>query len=170
MRSKVSIAAIFVAVVACSWFVATRPLRELQSQMTATQLKPIAAVLSDSRALIKELQEGSYVEPGSGILASYLAKIRRDGVVKHADMKQRLDRLAENNTSITTLVNAYSSHAKTAAFSLEGNKFRTYAAAWRDRWNSIMELFMAGGNYAASEVPFPDAFPAAVDAEIAAVQ
>jgi hypothetical protein len=49
----------------------------------------------------------------------------------------------------------------------EGDKFRNYASAWRDRWNSVMELFMAGGNYAASEVPFPTAFPAAVHAEIA---
>ena len=31
-----------------------------------------------------------------------------------------------------------------------------------------MELFMAGGNYAAAGVPFPASFPAAVDAEIAA--
>jgi hypothetical protein len=33
-----------------------------------------------------------------------------------------------------------------------------------------MEIFMAGGNYAASGVPFPAGFPAAVDAEIAAAK
>jgi hypothetical protein len=33
-----------------------------------------------------------------------------------------------------------------------------------------MEIFMAGGNYAASGVPFPNGFPAAVDAEIAAAK
>jgi hypothetical protein len=33
-----------------------------------------------------------------------------------------------------------------------------------------MELFMAGGNYAASEMPFPKAFPATVQAEIAAAK
>jgi hypothetical protein len=37
-------------------------------------------------------------------LLSYLAKIRRDGVAKHVDMKQRLDTLAENNTAIVTFV------------------------------------------------------------------
>ena len=57
-----------------------------------------------------------------------------------------------------------------SAFTTEGDKFRNYASAWRDRWNSVMELFMAGGNYAASEVPFPKGFPAAVDAEIAAAK
>jgi hypothetical protein len=52
----------------------------------------------------------------------------------------------------------------------EGDKFRNYASAWRDRSNSVMELFMAGGNYAASGVPFPDTFASAVDAEIAAAK
>jgi hypothetical protein len=37
---------------------------------------------------------------------------------------------------------------------------------WRDRWNSVMELFMAGGNYAVAEVPFPKEFAAAVEVEI----
>jgi hypothetical protein len=83
---------------------------------------------------------------------------------------QRLDTLAENNTAIVTLIKAYSPHAKTAAFTSEGDKFRNYASAWRDRWNSVMEIFMAGGNYAASGVPFPAGFPAAVDAEIAAAK
>jgi len=110
------------------------------------------------------------MEKDSGILESYLAKIRHDGVAKHADMKQRLDQLAENNTAIVSLIKAYAPHAKTAAFSSEGDKFRNYASAWRDRWNSVMELFMAGGNYAVSGVPFPNGFPAAVDAEIAAAK
>ena len=96
------------------------------------------------------------------LLESYLAKIRRDGVAKHADMKQRLDQLAESNTAIVTLIKAYAPQAKTADFSVEADKFRNYAIAWRDRWNSVMELFMAGGNYAASEVPFPKGFPEAV--------
>ena len=82
-------------------------------------------------------------------------------------MKQRLDTLAENNTAIVTLIKAYAPRAKTAAFVAEGDKFRNYASAWRDRWNSVMELFMAGGNYAASGVPLPRGFAAAVDAEIA---
>jgi hypothetical protein len=155
-------------VVCLVWYLARSPLWELQSQMRAAQLTPVAALIDDNRLLVKELQGAAFVEPQLGILASYLAKIRRDGVPRHADMKQRLDRLAENNTAIVTLVNAYAGTARTAAFTLEANKFRTYAAAWRDRWNSVMELFMIGGNYAAAEVPFPDAFPAAIAAELAA--
>jgi hypothetical protein len=121
-------------------------------------------------ALIKELQSDTFTEKDSGILESYLAKIRRDGVAKHADMKQRLDTLAENNTAIVTLIKAYSPRAKTPAFTTGGDKFRNYASAWRDRWNSVMELFMAGGNYAAAGAPFPVGFPAEVDAELAAAK
>ena len=72
--------------------------------------------------------------------------------------------------AIVTLVKAYASQAKTSAFGTEGDKFRNYASAWRDRWNSVMELFMAGGNYPASGVPFPKDFPAAVDAEVVAAK
>lgn len=75
-----------------------------------------------------------------------------------------------NNKAIVTLIKAYSPHAKTAAFTTEGYKFRNCASAWRDRWNSVMELLMAGGNYAASEFPFPKGFPGAVQVEVAAAK
>lgn len=131
-------------------------------------LEPVAALLHENQAIIEELQTEPFTEKDAAILESYLTKIRRDGVPKHADMKQRLDQLAENNTAIVTLIKAYSPQAKTPAFTAEADMFRNYAAAWRDRWNWVMELFMAGGNYAASGVPFPNGFPDAVNAEIAA--
>jgi hypothetical protein len=143
-------------------------LNEARARLVAGELLPIAMLLTEDQAILKELQAEPFTEKDSGILESYLAKIRRDGVAKHADMKQKLDSLAENNTAIVTLIKTYAPSAKTPAFVPEGDKFRKYASAWRDRWNSVMELFMAGGNYAASGVPFPATFAAAVDAEIAA--
>lgn len=140
------------------------------AQVVLGELQPIATLLKDNQVLIQELQSEPFAEKDSGILESYLAKIRRDGVAKHAGMKQRLDALAENNTAIVTLIKACAPHAKTPAFTMEADKFRNHASAWRDRWNSVMELFMAGGNYAASGVPFPARFPAAVDAEIEAAK
>jgi hypothetical protein len=133
-------------------------------------LQPIASYVKENQAIIQELQSDPFTEKDSGILESYLTKIRRDGVAKHADMKQRLDQIAENNTAIVTLIKAYAPHAKTPAFTTEADKFRNYASAWRDCYNSVMELFMAGGNYAASEVPFPKGFPDAVQTEIAAAK
>jgi hypothetical protein len=158
-------------IVAGFWHHEHEALEESRSHLIAAELQPIATLLKDNQAFLQELQGGEpFTEKDSGILESYLSKIRRDGVAKYSDMKQRLDTLAENNTAIVTLIKAYAPQAKTPAFTAEADKFRNYAAAWRDRWNSVMELFMAGGNYAASEVPFPKGFPAAVDAEIAAAK
>ncbi|HEY5102356.1 MAG TPA: hypothetical protein VII70_06205 [Steroidobacteraceae bacterium] len=145
-------------------------LRESRARLVVGDLQPIAALLTEDQALTQELQREPFIGAGSGILESYLAKIRRDGVVKHADMKQRLDQLAENNTAIVALIKIYAPQAKTAAFAAEADKFRNYASTWRDRWNSVMELFMAGGNYPASGVPFPKDFANTVQAEIAATQ
>jgi hypothetical protein len=153
-----------------AWYHAYGALRAMRIAFVEGTVGGMPALLKENQALISEMQAGDYVEKDSGILESYLVKIRRDGVAKHADMKQRLDQLAENNTAIVALIKAYAPHAKTAAFTSEGDKFRNYASAWRDRWNSVMELFMAGGNYAASGMPYPKSFPAAVDAEMAAAK
>jgi hypothetical protein len=153
-----------------AWYHAGTALHDSRAQFVTDTLEPIAVLLKENQALIKELESDRFAENGAGILASYLAKIRRDGVAKHADMKQRLDQIAESNSAIVTLIKAYAPQAKTPAFSREADKFRTYAIAWRDRWNSVMELFMAGGNYPAAGVPFPNGFPGAVQAEILAAR
>jgi hypothetical protein len=165
-----ALALVLAIVTAGFWYHEWAILTEARMNQVAGELQPIAALLKENQTLIKELQAEPVTEKDSGIFESYLAKIRKDGVAKHADMKQRLDQLADNNTAIVTLIKAYAPRAKTAAFTTEADKFRNYASAWRDRWNSVMELFMAGGNYAASGVPFPKDFPAAVDAEIAAAK
>jgi len=152
------------------WYHAHQSLQESRAQWVTNTLKPMAALLTENQGIITELQAEPFIEKDNGILEAYLIKIRRDGAAKNATMKQRLDQLAENNTAIVTLIKAYSPQAKTSAFTAEGDKFRNYASAWRDRWNSVMELFMAGGNYAVSGVPFPKGFPAAVEAEIAAAK
>jgi hypothetical protein len=165
------VAALIAAMIAVSaWHQAHEAAEEARAHLIYGELQPIAGMLKENQALITALQTEPFTEPDSGILESYLAKIRRDGVPKHVDMKQKLDQLAENNTAIVTLIKAYSVQAKSSAFTAEADEFRNYASAWRDRWNSVMELFMAGGNYAASGTPFPAGFPAAVDAEIASAK
>ncbi len=138
----------------------------LRSQLIVLELQPMAALLTENQSLIEELQAEPFTEKNSGILESFLAKIRRDGVSNHADMKQRLDIIADNNTAIVTLIKAYAPRSSTPAFTIEGEKFRDYATAWRDRWNSVMEIFMAGGNYATAAVPLPAGFSTALKAEI----
>jgi hypothetical protein len=150
------------------WYHTHQALQASRAQFVAVTLEPMAALLKDNRAIITELQAEPFVEKDNGILESYLVKIRRDGVAKNAAMKQRLDELAENNTTLVALISVYSSHARTPAFTLGANKFRNYAVAWRDRWNSVMELFMAGGSYPAAGPAFPSDFAAVVQTEIAA--
>ncbi len=150
------------------WYHAHQSLQASRSQFAANALQHMAVALKGNQAIIAELQTDPSVENDKGILESYLVKIRRDGVAKNAEMKQRLDTLAENNTTIVALIKAYSPQAKTAAFTTEADDFRNYASAWRDRWNSVMELFMAGGNYPAAGPAFPKDFAAAVQTEIAA--
>ena len=171
-KVQILVAVVLVAALVATgaWYRASSTLNDARAQIVASELQPIATLLQEDQALLKELKAEPFTEKDSGILESYLAKIRRDGVAKHADMKQKLDQLAENNTAIVTLIKAYAPHAKTAAFGTEADKFRNYASVWRDRWNSVMALFMAGGNYAAAEVPLPKDFPATVDAEIAAAK
>jgi long-subunit fatty acid transport protein len=175
MNSKptsVLVVAVFVlaALAAVFGYHEYQALEASRAQIVATELRPIATLLVENQALIRELNSEPFTEKDSGILESYLAKIRRDGVPKHADMKQRLDTLAENNTAIVTLLKVYAPHAKTPTFATGSDKFRNYVSAWRDRWNSVMELFMAGGYYPASEVPLPARFSEEVQAEIAAAR
>jgi hypothetical protein len=162
--------AVVALVAAGAWYQASSALHDSRSRFIGSTLDPIAALLKENQTIIKELQAEPFVEPGNGNLESYLIKIRRDGLPKNAQMKQRLDQLAENNTAIITLLGAYAPQVKTSGFTAEGDKFRKYAIAWRDRWNSLMDLYMAGGNYPSSGVPFPTGFPDAVQAEIAAAK
>ncbi len=154
-----------------AWYHGNESLRHARADLVNATLVPIAAALKENQALHRELQAEPFTEKdATSVLGAYLAKVRRDGVPKHADMKERLDAFAENNATIATLLKAYAPHARTPGFAAEADKFRNYASAWRDRWNSVMELFMAGGNFAAAGVPFPAGFPEAVQAEIAAAR
>jgi len=165
-----AIAVVVALVAVCFWHHEKQAFAKLHMQTVIGEVQSITTLLLEDQALFKELQAEPFAEKDLGILESYLAKIRRDGVPKHADMKQKLDQIAENNTAIVTLIKVYAPQARTAAFVPEGDKFRNYASTWRDRWNSVMELFMAGGNYAASGVSLPAEFTAAVDAEIKAAE
>jgi hypothetical protein len=74
------------AVVAAGfWHHDNQALSELHTQVVTSELRPIATLLREDQTIIKELEVEPFTEKDSGILESYLAKIRRDGVPKHAD-------------------------------------------------------------------------------------
>ena len=151
---------------ATGWYGTRAALHACEKQLITTELHPIVTLLNEDNRLLNELQAPPFTEDESGILEAYLVKLRRDGIAKTSGMKQRLDALAENNTAISTLITAYLPNAKTPGFNTESSKFQAYAAAWRDRWNSATELFMAGGNYPAASPVFTKDLITAVRAEI----
>lgn len=150
---------------ALAWFNASTALEKARQQAVAGLLAPAAALLTQNQALIKELQAEPFAEKDAGILVAYLAKIRRDGLPKHAVMKRRLEQVADNHVAIVTMLAAYAPQARTTGLAIATERFRRDTELWRERWNTTMELFMAGGNMPETEIPFLAGMLDAVQAE-----
>ena len=145
-----------------------RSVSEAQRAQTLTGariLEMIAAELGTQSALRADLQQPQFADNGANAQSAYLAKIRRDGVPAHAEMRHKLGSLSKSNVAILTLLDLYEPYAQTEDFKREARAFREYAIAWNDRWDSVMEYFMAGGNLPTADVPFPSGLVAAVEAE-----
>lgn len=164
-----SVVATIVALVAVvAWHQASRALDDSRARFVQGLLEPAVSLLEQNQALLRELRAAPLAEKDGGVLEAYLARIRHDGVAKHAATRQRLDQFATNNVAIITLLTAYVPHARTAALQREVDKFREHSASWQRRWGTVMEIFMAGGTYATAEIPFPMGLPDLLRAEMAA--
>jgi len=141
---------------------------EATQRLVAEYLQPIDSLLKQNAEIYEELRSPRYVEPPMGILESYLIKIRRDGVSKHALMKQRIDTLVSSNQTILTFLAKYEPYALTNMFKSEATKFRSHAVLYSDRWKSLLEVYASNGNFPADALPFPTEFPAAVAGELEA--
>jgi hypothetical protein len=158
-KRLVTVAAFAVALIcAGGWYHQHRELREARHSLITDALDPISEMLEENEALTRKLQAAPYAEGENEFVSAYLIKIRRDGVPKHSDMKQRIDRIMNNNTAILALLAKYSTHAHTAAFKASAERFRDYAISLRDRWQSVPEIFMAGGNLPAAGSACPTEF------------
>jgi hypothetical protein len=164
------VTAIAVAVaLACAggWLQEHRTVRELQRAQVYDTLGPVAEMLRENARITQELRAATNADGNADLASAYLVEIRRDGVPKHSDMKQRIDRINNNNTAVLALLSKYSEHAKASAFKASEERFRDYAISLRDRWQSVPEIFMAGGNLAVAAPPFPAEFSDALTAELA---
>src|SRR4029077_19442733 len=85
-----AVASVAAAIAVGGWYEAGSESRQLRSG----ELKALAPLVREDQDILRTLQADAALEKESGILASYLAMIRADGVPKHAEMKQRLDQLA----------------------------------------------------------------------------
>lgn len=140
---------------------------DLRTCLVDDTLEPVAALVEQNQKIVEGLKAGGFAASEAAVLASYMADIRKDGVPRHSEMKQRIDTLVNNNTVIVALLARYERHVKTPAFRAAAVQYRDYAISFRDRWQSLFEVFMAGGNGPSSGPVAPAGFLALLKAEAA---
>jgi hypothetical protein len=150
---------------AAAWHFARADMRRTEVD---SALRPVSALLDDNARLLEWLRRSEGVDADSAILNGYLALVRKDGVPKHSDLKQAIDRLVTNDTTIVALLQHYTAGGASAQFRLAANQYTEYAVGIRDRWQAVFEVFMAGGNLPAVSNPPPADFKAALHAEMLA--
>jgi hypothetical protein len=138
---------------------------EMTRQEREHVLKDVSRLLADNAKLIAELERMEGVRAEGAILATYLDMIRKDGVPKHSSTKRGIDQLVENNSVIVALTHLYLERGGSARLRTAAVQYVDYAATFRDRWQSVFELFMAGGNMPSVSSPTPTAFGQALEAE-----
>jgi hypothetical protein len=165
-KKLVTGAALAAAVVcAVGWLHTLQTVRELRRTQVSDALDPITEMLKENAAIAQELRGAPYAEGDNDFVSAYLIKTRRDGVPRYSTMKQRIDRLNSNNTAILALLAKYSTHARTPEFKASAERFRDYAISLRDRWQSVPEIFMAGGNLPVAGPLLPTDFGSVIAAE-----
>lgn len=168
MIGQVAIAVVLLAIaVGGTWHYADRSLRRCAVDES---LQPIAELLKDDQRLVDSLIHDGMADSEPTILDTYLQRIRRDSAPKSSAMKQRIDTLVSNNTVIVALLSKYSTHVQMPAFEAAAEQYRNYAISFRDRWQSVFEIFMAGGHLPAAGPAIPTNFAAALAAESLAVE
>ena len=105
--------------------------------------------------LIGSLSTGAGIKAGESILDRYLRDIRRDGPASHAAAKRKIDQLASNTEALLVLLDTYSPASEPGPLKKNTEEFRRYASVWLDRKNSVMDLYLLGGNFPPGEPEFP---------------
>ena len=133
-------------------------------------LEAMSSILAQREDTLRQLQSTPPTGASVGAAESYLNDVRRDGVGRHAETKRKLDSVAANTVALVTLIDVYEPQAKTAGFRTEAQRFRAYALVWMDRWNGVFETFMLGGRLPSADPLYPEAFSAAIKAELDAIK
>jgi len=139
--------------------------QRLRQRDVADTLQPIAALLADNQKIIESLKKDGYASSAGAIVSTYLARIRKDGIPNNSPMKERVDALVSNNTTIVALLSKYLPRAHSAEFRVAAGKFTDYASSLRVEWQSVFEIFMAGGNVPVTAPEIPAGFAQAVATE-----
>ncbi len=129
-------------------------------------LLPALELLEDNRRIMEGVKALPRLDSPEGLLAYYLQRIREDGVPKHSALRQQIDAIVDNNTAVVTLLSKYAPRARHAEFRVVAAQYYNYAAEFRDRWQSVFELFMAGGTLPAAQPIPPQHLDAAIRLEL----
>jgi hypothetical protein len=135
------------------------------SRYARENLQTIESLLQENQRLVEALRAEGYTDSESALLESYLTRIRRDGVPRNSAMRQRIDTIVDNNTVILAFLSRYAPLTRTPELESAADRFRRYAISFQDRWQSLFEVFMAGGNLPAAGPEYPPDFAAAVSHE-----
>jgi hypothetical protein len=138
---------------------------DLHRQRREHTLQRVAGLLAENAKLVAEIRQSGGAASEGAMLSVYLDQVRKDGVPRHSATKRSIDRLVDNNTAIVALTRHYLEHHGSAAFRAAAHQYIDYAASVRDRWQSVFEIFMAGGNLPAANGERPAVFDKELQAE-----
>jgi hypothetical protein len=103
--------------------------------------------------------------PAPGVLADYLARIRASSVPAQAGRRQQIDALERNLNAMLATARAYEPLSVGTGFKPAVVQLADHVAQWSDRWDNVMEVFMAGGALPAADPAFPAPWTQALAAE-----
>lgn len=127
-------------------------------------LLKVQTILGKNKVISAELR-AEYLEPGWGILESYVIKARRDGHDKHVLMYKRISRLVQQNSEILSLLDSYIPHAITPEFKKQTEEFTDHAQRYIDRWEAVPTVVETKQQLPVAKV-FPSKFSVALQNEI----
>lgn len=135
-------------------------------RLLAEYLIKIQVTLEKTKTISDELN-AQYLEPGWGILESYVIKATRDGHDKHALMYQRISRLVRHNAEIVSLLDGYEPYVISSKYREQAAEFRDHAQRYIDRFEALPKIVVTKQQLPVAKI-FPAEFPSALQAEIAA--
>jgi hypothetical protein len=148
LTAALALAALLVSVVALQRSQATRDEGDRLKQR-------IIQLVAEHSRLEHELAQPPFAEAGRAPLEAYLERIRRDGLPAHAEMRRRLVAMAETNSALLALAEAYEPAAGNDRYRAQLDELRAHVVTWNDRWNALFVTFMGGGDLGTAAHPFP---------------
>ncbi|MFM1886017.1 MAG: hypothetical protein RL026_1174 [Pseudomonadota bacterium] len=163
-----SIAALLLALLALGVSIAAWRNTAAQGAPREALLATLQQQRAEREALLAALAPPAGQAAPPGLIADYLGRIRASSVPAQAVRRQQLDALERNLNAMLATARAYEPLATGADFKPAVVQLADHVAQWSDRWDNVMEVFMAGGNLPAADPAFPAHWREVLEREAAA--